>query len=147
MTAPARVERVYTPRILAVFGATMLYFGVAGVAFPVLPRLVERELGGGSAEIGLAFGVWAIGMLVVRPFGGYMLDLIGRRWGDPRDRLLYFLLEAGGNQITNPAEGTLLAALVVVVALRHGSTPPGDSDHRLRLPLSAAALSADRYLK
>ena len=79
VTAPARVERVYTPRILAVFGATMLYFGVAGVAFPVLPRLVERELGGGSAEIGLAFGVWAIGMLVVRPFGGYMLDRIGRR--------------------------------------------------------------------
>ena len=56
MTAPAATERVYTPRILAVFGATMLYFGVAGVAFPVLPRLVERELGGGSAEIGLAFG-------------------------------------------------------------------------------------------
>ena len=79
MTAPTSVERVYTPRILAVFGATMLYFGVAGVAFPVLPRLVERELGGCSAEIGLVFGVWAIGMLVVRPFGGYMLDRIGRR--------------------------------------------------------------------
>ena len=42
MTAPATAERVYTPRILAVFGATLLYFGVAGVAFPVLPRLVER---------------------------------------------------------------------------------------------------------
>ena len=79
MSSPAPAERVYTPRVLAVFGATLLYFGVAGVAFPVLPRLVERELGGGSAEIGLAFGVWAIGMLVVRPFGGYLLDRIGRR--------------------------------------------------------------------
>jgi len=79
VTAPAPVERVYTPRVLAVFGATLLYFGVAGVAFPVLPRLVERELGGTSSDIGLAFGVWALGMLVVRPFAGYMLDRVGRR--------------------------------------------------------------------
>jgi len=65
--------------VIAVFAATALYFGIAGVSFPVLPRLVERELGGSEADIGLAFGVFAIGMLLVRPLAGWMLDRVGRR--------------------------------------------------------------------
>ncbi len=80
VTAPdLRPDRAFTPRVLAVFGATALYFGIAGVSFPVLPRLVERELGGSEADIGLAFGVFAIGMLLVRPLAGWMLDRVGRR--------------------------------------------------------------------
>ena len=74
VTSPAATERVYTPRVLAIFAATALYFSVAGLSFPVLPRLVEQELGGSQADIGLAFGVFAIGMLLVRPIAGYLLD-------------------------------------------------------------------------
>ena len=79
VTSPGVVDRVYTPRVLAVFAATALYFSVGGLSFPVLPRLVEQELGGSKADIGLAFGVFAIGMLLVRPVAGWLLDRVGRR--------------------------------------------------------------------
>ena len=72
-------ERVYTPRILGLFAAGIAYFTVAGISFPVLPRLVEEELGGSEAEIGLAFGVFALGMLLIRPIGGVASDRFGRR--------------------------------------------------------------------
>lgn len=76
----ARVtERAYTPRVLALFAAGIAYFTVAGVSFPVLPRLVEDELGGSKTDIGLAFGVFALGMLLVRPIAGAWSDRYGRR--------------------------------------------------------------------
>lgn len=71
--------RVYTPRVLALLVAGITYFTVAGISFPVLPRLVEDELGGSKADIGLAFGVFALGMLLVRPVAGVVSDRIGRR--------------------------------------------------------------------
>ena len=79
VTSPAADERVYTPRVRAIFAATALYFSVAGLSFPVLPRLVEQELDGSQADIGLAFGVFAIGMLLFRPGAGWLLDKVGRR--------------------------------------------------------------------
>ena len=72
-------ERAYTPRVVALFGAGIAYFVVAGISFPVLPRLVEDELGGSKTDIGLAFATFALGMLVVRPVAGVMSDRIGRR--------------------------------------------------------------------
>ncbi len=72
-------ERAYTPRVLALFAAGIAYFTVAGISFPVLPRLVEDELGGSKTDIGLAFAVFALGMLLVRPVAGVASDRIGRR--------------------------------------------------------------------
>jgi MFS family permease len=72
-------DRAYTPRVLALFGAGIAYFAVAGISFPVLPRLVEDELGGSKTDIGLAFAVFALGMLLVRPIAGVLSDRIGRR--------------------------------------------------------------------
>ena len=37
---------------------------MAGISFPVLPRLVEDELGGSKTDIGLVFGVGARVMLL-----------------------------------------------------------------------------------
>ncbi len=70
---------MYTPQILGLFTATICYFTTTGLSFPVLPRLVERELGGSEADIGLAFAFWALGMLCMRPFGGLLSDRFGRR--------------------------------------------------------------------
>ena len=64
---------------MALFGAGIAYFVVAGISFPVLPRLVEDELGGSKTDIGLAFATFALGMLVVRPIAGVLSDRIGRR--------------------------------------------------------------------
>jgi len=72
-------ERAYTPRVMALFAAGIAYFVVAGISFPVLPRLVEDELGGSKTDIGLAFATFALGMLLVRPFAGVLSDRIGRR--------------------------------------------------------------------
>ncbi len=52
---------------------------MVGLSFPVLPRLIEDELGGSEAEIGFAFGATALGMLLVRPFVGFFADAFGRR--------------------------------------------------------------------
>ena len=71
--------RVYPPQVLGLFLATIGYFAVAGLSFPVLPRLVERELGGSKADIGLVFGLLAVGMLFARPVAGVMSDRYGRR--------------------------------------------------------------------
>jgi len=72
-------ERAYTPRVMALFAAGIAYFTVAGISFPVLPRLVEDELGGSKTDIGLAFATFALGMLLVRPIAGVISDRIGRR--------------------------------------------------------------------
>lgn len=72
-------ERVYPPRVLALFGAGIAYFVVVGISFPVLPRLVEDELGGSRTDIGLAFGTFFLGMLLVRPISGVAADRLGRR--------------------------------------------------------------------
>jgi MFS family permease len=71
--------RVYPPQVLGLFLATIGYFSVAGLSFPVLPRLVERELGGSKADIGLVFGLLAVGMLFARPVASVMSDRYGRR--------------------------------------------------------------------
>jgi MFS family permease len=76
----ARVtERAYTLRVLALFAAGIAYFCVAGISFPVLPRLVEDELGGSKTDIGLTFGLFAVGMLLIRPIAGAWSDRYGRR--------------------------------------------------------------------
>ena len=71
--------RVYTTRVVGLFMATAGYFSVAGLSFPVLPRLVEREFDGSKADIGLVFGLLAVGMLFARPLAGVMSDRYGRR--------------------------------------------------------------------
>lgn len=59
--------------------AGISYFVMVSLSFPVLPRLIQVELGGSEAEIGFAFGATALGMLLVRPFVGYLADAHGRR--------------------------------------------------------------------
>jgi MFS family permease len=65
--------------VAALLAAGTAYFAVGGATFTVLPRLVKRELDGGELENGLAFAVYTLGMLVVRPFVGWVADVLGRR--------------------------------------------------------------------
>lgn len=79
MTAGLSKERLFTRQVITLLGAGVAYFVVAGISFPVLPRLVEQRLDGGNAEIGYVFGIMAGGMLLMRPFVGYLADRFGRR--------------------------------------------------------------------
>lgn len=65
--------------VVSLLFATVLYFTVGAIAFPVLPRYVEQELGGSNTDIGLAFGAMTVGMLLLRPFVSYLTDRWGRR--------------------------------------------------------------------
>ncbi|MFN3215722.1 MAG: MFS transporter [Acidimicrobiales bacterium] len=77
-TGPAP-EPLFTRPVVTLLIAGISYFVMVGLSFPVLPRLIEDELGGSEAEIGFAFGATALGMLLVRPFVGYLADAHGRR--------------------------------------------------------------------
>ncbi len=68
-----------TRDVVLLLSAGLTYFVVAGISFPVLPRLVKQELNGGEFEIGLAFGVMGLGMLAMRPLVGFLADKYGRR--------------------------------------------------------------------
>lgn len=63
----------------AVILASIAYFATAGVSFRVLPEMVTDMTGGGNAQIGLAFSFLGLGLLVGRPFVGFLNDRFGRK--------------------------------------------------------------------
>ena len=71
--------RAYPNRVLALMVSGIAYFLVAGISFPVLPRLAKDGIGGSTTDIGLAFGVFALGMLFVRPIAGFWSYRYGLR--------------------------------------------------------------------
>lgn len=79
MILPDEKSSIFTRHVSTLLLAAVAYFVVAGISFPVLPRLVERRVGGDDLDIGFAFGVMAGGMLVMRPFVGYLSDRYGRK--------------------------------------------------------------------
>ena len=60
--------------------AALSFFLSYGVIAPVLPRYVEKVLGGSTATVGLVAGALAIGAVVSRPRIGRIGDRKGRRW-------------------------------------------------------------------
>lgn len=63
----------------AVILASIAYFATAGVSFRVLPQMVQDINDGGNTEIGFAFSALGLGLLIGRPFVGYLNDRFGRR--------------------------------------------------------------------
>lgn len=79
MTSETAPPPIFNRQVVTLLSAGVAYFVVAGISFPILPRLVERRLGGDDTDIGLAFGMMALGMLLMRPAIGYLADRYGRR--------------------------------------------------------------------
>lgn len=72
-------DSLWNRPVVTLMVAGVAYFVVTSLSFPVLPRLIEDELGGSEADIGFAFGATAVGMLLMRPFVGSFADRWGRR--------------------------------------------------------------------
>lgn len=75
--------------------ASTVFFTAQGMLFPVLPRFVDRELGGGAVAVGVAVSSFAIGAMVARPWGGYLADRLGRRVVAGCGSLLWAVMVAG----------------------------------------------------
>ena len=68
-----------TPTFVLVTCTTFAYFIAVGVLLPTLPLYVRGPLGGGSVEVGIVVGAFAVTSLVLRPFAGRVGDARGRR--------------------------------------------------------------------
>jgi MFS family permease len=79
LDAPPATERLVTPRFLVVGGATLLFFTYIGVMIPLIPRLIEDELGGGEFDIGLNFAIFSIAAIAVRPVLATFAERFGLR--------------------------------------------------------------------
>jgi MFS family permease len=76
---PASEERLLTPAFLTLIGTGLFYFAAFGMIVPVLPRFVEGPLGGSDVAVGLTFGAFGLGAVVLRPVAGRIGDRAGRR--------------------------------------------------------------------
>ncbi len=56
--------------VLAAASVTFLLFISIGITIPVMPRWVERELGGDDADIGMLVAVYAVVAIACRPVVG-----------------------------------------------------------------------------
>lgn len=70
--------RLLTPEFGRLAVTSMAFFLAMGATFPVLPRFVKDDLGGGDAAVGLVVGATAVGAIVARPFIGHIGDRRGR---------------------------------------------------------------------
>jgi MFS family permease len=75
----AREERLLTPAFLTLIATGLCYFTAFGMIVPVLPRFVEGPLGGTDLAVGLTFGAFGLGAVVLRPVAGRIGDRVGRR--------------------------------------------------------------------
>jgi MFS family permease len=71
---------VLTPRFVVVMVAGVFYFSALGTILPVVPRYVDKQLGGDDVAVGLGVGAVAIGAILLRPLAGRFGDRFGRRW-------------------------------------------------------------------
>ena len=78
VTTREPAERLFTSAFVMLAVAELGYFTAAGVAIFVLPLHVTGPVGGDEAAAGLAFGVFAVSALLLRPLAGRMADVYGR---------------------------------------------------------------------
>jgi MFS family permease len=72
-------EPLLTRRFVVVVTSGIFYFIALGAVLPVVPRYVDKQLGGNDVAVGVAVGALAVGAIVLRPLAGRAGDRFGRR--------------------------------------------------------------------
>lgn len=72
-------EPLLTARFVVVVTSGIFYFMALGALLPVVPRYVDKELGGNDIAVGVAVGALAVGAILLRPLAGRLGDRFGRR--------------------------------------------------------------------
>ncbi len=75
----ARGERLLTPAFLVLIATGTCYFAAFGMVVPVLPRFVEGPLNGSDLAVGITFGAFGAGAVLLRPLAGRVGDRRGRK--------------------------------------------------------------------
>jgi MFS family permease len=68
-----------TRRFLFITLVTFLFFIYVGVQIPLIPRLIEEQLGGSELDIGINIAVFSIAAVAIRPWLGRWSDRFGLR--------------------------------------------------------------------
>jgi MFS family permease len=77
--AASQREPLLTARFLVVVTSGIFYFMALGALLPVVPRYVDKRLGGNDVAVGVAVGALAVGAILLRPLAGRLGDRFGRR--------------------------------------------------------------------
>jgi len=72
------ISRRFPGSFYLAVAANLFFFTSFQWTFVTLPGYVQ-QLGGGAAQIGLAFGLFTLGAVVVRPAMGHLVDRFGRK--------------------------------------------------------------------
>jgi MFS family permease len=72
-------QPLLTRRFVVVVASGIFYFMALGSLLPVVPRYVDKELGGNDVAVGIAVGALAVGAILLRPLAGRLGDRFGRR--------------------------------------------------------------------
>ncbi|HLM17217.1 MAG TPA: MFS transporter, partial [Acidimicrobiia bacterium] len=76
---PAAQPPLMTARFVVVIISGFCYFSAMGAMLPVIPRYVDKRLGGDDIAVGIAVGALAVGAILLRPIAGRIGDRFGRR--------------------------------------------------------------------
>ena len=106
---PDGTPPLLTRRFVLVTLSALAYFIGLGVLVPVVPLVVERQLGGGGVAVGVAVGAFSLTAAILRPWAGLLGDRSGRQ-----------LLVVGGSVALAVvvAAYTLAGGLTALVVLR-----------------------------
>lgn len=72
-------QPLLTRRFVIVVISGFCYFAAMGAMLPVIPRYVDKFLGGNDVAVGVAVGAIAVGAILLRPLAGRIGDRYGRR--------------------------------------------------------------------
>jgi MFS family permease len=72
-------QPLMTARFVVVIISGFCYFSAMGAMLPVIPRYVDKRLGGDDIAVGIAVGALAVGAILLRPLAGRIGDRFGRR--------------------------------------------------------------------
>jgi MFS family permease len=107
--AQPRPGKLFTRSFLFLALADVAYFTGGGMLVTATPLFITDRLGGGSSGVGVAFGVFSVATLVLRPWAG--------RWSDRRGRRLPMLVGTGAFAVITLGH-LVVTGLVGLVALR-----------------------------
>jgi MFS family permease len=80
MAAAAATDvQMFTKPFVLITTATLAMFVYIGVMVPLLPRLIEEQLGGNEIDIGLNLAVFSIAAVLIRPRLGHFAERHGLR--------------------------------------------------------------------